>query len=436
MIDITNNYSPNSFSDRFESFWNLSAQKIDLIRKNFDTSLGAPVFTVEGRYTTRGWTEWTQGFQFGSAVLQFDATDDKDYLDYALEQTLDHMAPHVTHVGVHDHGFNNVSTYGGVLRLMNEGRIPEEKWLRAFLTMALKCSGAVQGDRWTDTKDGLGYIYSFNGPHSLFSDTARTVRSLMIGHQLGHFLASENDLKVSLLDRGIKHLLATAEYNVYYGEGRDGYDERGRVVHESVFNTNDGNYRCPSSQQGYSPFTTWTRGQAWVITGFAEEVEFLQGISEDAFENYGGKSKVISRLLESCLACCDHFIDNSPEDGVPLWDTGGPSDNEPLDSSAAAIAAQGMLRISRHVSDNAERYSNAGFKIMDTLLSEPFLSTDAKHEGLLLNSVYHWPNRWDHVPSDSTVASGEATMWGDYHLRELVLYVQRLAEDKPYLQFF
>ena len=31
------------------------------------------------------------------------------------------MAPHLTHMGVHDHGFNNVSTYGNLWRLAREG---------------------------------------------------------------------------------------------------------------------------------------------------------------------------------------------------------------------------------------------------------------------------------------------------------------------------
>ncbi len=53
------------------------------------------------------------------------------------------------------------------------------------------------------------------------------------------------------------------------------YDIRGRVAHESIFNVNDGAYRCPNSQQGYSPFTTWTRGLAWIMCGYAEQLEFL-----------------------------------------------------------------------------------------------------------------------------------------------------------------
>jgi hypothetical protein len=63
-------------------------------------------------------------------------------------------------------------------------------------------------------------------------------------------------------------------------------------------------------------------------------------------------------------------------------------------------------------------------------------SADPEHEGLLLHSVYHWPNRWDHVPAGQKVACGESCMWGDYHVRELALYLQRVARDEPYLTFF
>src|SRR5690606_7981966 len=107
-----------------ERFWQLSGQKIRLISENFDPAIGSPVFTVKGKYTTRGWTEWTQGFQFGSAILQFDATGEEAFLKMGREQTVNWMAPHVSHTGVHDHGFNNVSTYGNLLRLMHEGRVP------------------------------------------------------------------------------------------------------------------------------------------------------------------------------------------------------------------------------------------------------------------------------------------------------------------------
>jgi unsaturated chondroitin disaccharide hydrolase len=260
---------------RIARMWKASAAKIASIEKTSPPGSGAPVFTVKGRYTARGWTEWTQGFQYGSAILQYDATGDKKFLAIGRDRTVETMASHVTHIGVHDHGFNNVSTYGNLRRLMLEKRIPFDRRELEFYDLALKCTGAVQAARWTEIKGGGGYIHSFNGPHSLFADTMRTIRALSYGHQLGHVLMAENDRKISLLERMIQHSAATARYAVYYGDGRDAYDLRGRVAHESVFNTTDGNYRCPNSQQGYSPFTTWTRGLAWVMVGYPEQLEWL-----------------------------------------------------------------------------------------------------------------------------------------------------------------
>src|SRR5499427_2463109 len=127
----------------------LSARKIRSIEDTWNPADGAPVFTVEGRYRARGWTEWTQGFQFGSALLQFDATGEREFLELGRARTIERMAPHLTHVGVHDHGFNNVSTYGTLWRLCLEQRIDAGEWERRFYELALKASGAVQARRWT-----------------------------------------------------------------------------------------------------------------------------------------------------------------------------------------------------------------------------------------------------------------------------------------------
>ncbi|MDE3167351.1 MAG: glycoside hydrolase family 88 protein, partial [Acidobacteriota bacterium] len=275
MVDTASAPAPAALLTKLRRLFELSAAKIRSLEASWRPESGSPVFTSGGKYTSRGWTEWTQGFQFGSAILQFDATGENQFLEIGRVRTVAFMAPHVSHTGVHDHGFNNVSTYGNLLRLMNEGRIPENLWERRFYTLALQVSGAVQAARWSRTADGGGYIYSFNGPHSLFVDTIRTLRALSVSHTLGHALMGENDRKISLAERVAQHARATAKYAVWYGEGRDAYDVRGRTAHESVFNTNDGNYRCPNSQQGYSPFSTWTRGLAWAMCGFAEQLEWF-----------------------------------------------------------------------------------------------------------------------------------------------------------------
>lgn len=448
---------PGQLQSKIGRLWEASAAKIRSIEDGYDPAKGAPVFTVEGVYTSRGWTEWTQGFQFGSAVLQFDATGEREFLEIGRSRTVERMASHVTHAGVHDHGFNNVSTYGNLLRLAREGRTDASEWERNFYRMALQASGAVQARRWSAIRGGGGYIYSFNGPHSLFVDTIRSLRALAVAHLLGHALMEENDRRVSLLDRLIQHARATASYSIYYGEGRDAYDVRGRTAHESIFNVNDGNYRCPNSQQGYSPFSTWTRGLAWAMLGFAEQLEFVETLGDGELEPFGGRAEVEAFLRKAALATCDFYIDNTPSDGVPYWDTGAPglarmgdylgrpsdpfNDYEPVDSSAASIGAQGLLRLGRYLERRGEveagrRYRQAGLTVANTVFDEPYLSLSAGHQGLILHSVYHRPNGWDHVPKGRKVPCGESSMWGDYHARELALYLGRLIGGDGYYTFF
>jgi hypothetical protein len=486
-IKIDHQLTPKRLASKIERVLELSAAKILALERAWKAEQGTPVFTVKGRYTTRGWTEWTQGFQFGSALLQFDATGEERFLELGRRKTVALMATHVSHTGVHDHGFNNISTYGNLLRLMREGRIPWNEREKDFYELALKVSGAVQAARWTKLPSG-GYIYSFNGPHSLFIDTMRSLRSLAVAHQLGHVLMGEQDGRISLLRRLIQHADTTAKYSVYLGGRRDRYDVRGRVAHESIFNVNDGNYRCPNSQQGYSPFSTWTRGLAWAILGFAEELEFFRTLSMDELESAfvtdsfscalerrprqrrlsgvgklmktfrGSAKEGMERIHEAATATADFYLANSCADGIPMWDTGAPNLHrlpadypsrpadpfnrwEPVDSSAAAIAAQGLIRLGNLLvasgrSKGAVRYRQAGLSMAKTIFSEPYLSTNPKHQGLILHSVYHRPNGWDSIAPGQRVPNGESSMWGDYHALELALLILREARGEGYLTFF
>ena len=148
-------------------------------------------------------------------------------------------------------------------------------------------------------------------------------------------------------------------------------------------------------------------------------------------------------LERAARVCCDFYIDNTTLDGIPYWDTGAPglaqigdwrsraadpfNPHEPVDSSAAAIAAQGLLRLGHHLKD--ARYFQAGLTVCATLFAEPYLSLSPAHQGLILHSVYHRPNGWESGP-------GESSMWGDYHAREVALYLLRKIEQGPYLKFW
>ena len=454
-MKIDSTLTPEDLAPKLDRLWRLSGEKIALIDNEYDSGKGSPVFTVDGKYTAMGWTEWTEGFVYGSSFLQYDATGRDRFLDLARENTVERMASHVSHVGVHDHGFNNLSCYGNWLRLMREGKIEGSQAEIDFCELALKVSGATQAARWTTTHGGGGYIYSFNGPHSLFVDTIRSCRILMVAHALGQALMGENDTPISLLGRSVRHMQSTARYNIFYGEGRDHYDEWGRTAHEAVFNTNDGRFRCPNAQQGFSGYTTWTRGLSWAMLGFAEELEFIATLEEAALTDWGGRDALLELCLKAAKATCDWFIANTAADGIPYWDGGAPNLHrlgdwrdrpadpfnswEPVDSSAAAIGAQGLLRLGNTLgreTDEGKRYWQAGLSTAKSLLSDRYLSEDPQHQGLLLHSIYHQPNGWDHVPEGQKIASGESSQWGDYHMREVALYLQRIVDNEPYYTFF
>ena len=113
-MKIDDGLGPADLMPKIERLWEASAAKIESIEQSCPPGSPSPVFTIEGRYTARGWTEWTQGFQYGSAILQFDATGDERFLAIGRDATVNVMAGHVSHIDVHDHGFNNVSTYGNL----------------------------------------------------------------------------------------------------------------------------------------------------------------------------------------------------------------------------------------------------------------------------------------------------------------------------------
>src|SRR5262249_62275937 len=136
---------------------------------------------------------------------------------------------------------------------------------------------------------------------------------------------------------------------------------RARGARETLCTVPAGRSRCPGPQQGYSPFPTWTRGLAWMLLGAAEEAEFLATLDDAELAAHGGPDAALDMLLRAAEATADYYIATTPVDGVPYWDTGAPglaampdpadrpadpwNEHEPVDSSAAAIAAQGLLRL-------------------------------------------------------------------------------------------
>src|SRR3954467_8380499 len=98
-MKINASLTPEKLRRKTARVFELAGEKIRAIDAAWDPAKGTPVFTIKGRYTSRGWTEWTQGFQFGMALLQFDATGDAAMLELGRRKTAEFMASHVSNVG-------------------------------------------------------------------------------------------------------------------------------------------------------------------------------------------------------------------------------------------------------------------------------------------------------------------------------------------------
>ena len=95
----------------------------------------------------------------------------------------------------------------------------------------------------------------------------------------------------------------------------------------------------------------------------------------------------------------------------------------------------GLLRLGRICKDDATGRPDS--RSANTLFDEPYLSTDPTHQGLILHAVYHRPNGWDTIPGGQQSTRRRIVHVGRLsrnRIRRCI--VQRVAENKPYLQFW
>ncbi|MEY2614888.1 MAG: unsaturated chondroitin disaccharide hydrolase, partial [Verrucomicrobiota bacterium] len=102
------------------------------------------------------------------------------------------------------------------------------------------------------------------------------------------------------------------------------------------------------------------------------------------------------------------YLLRTPANGVPPNDWEEPNPVQPYESSAAAIAADGFLKLAQATPDEAEadRYQEHAFIILNTLLNPEFLANQTPGwEGILKHGSYHEPKK---------LGVDESVMWGEY----------------------
>jgi unsaturated chondroitin disaccharide hydrolase len=351
------------------------------VRKVIETHPGFyPMYTRDGRWKHDGpaWSNWSDGFFPGMMWIfhkrNVRTNNAKD--SYWMEQAVRYTTPLEPrkHDGgtpngsgkAHDLGFIFLSTYYRWYQLTRDPKL-KDVLIQAGKTEALRF------------KENGQYLQSSVGEDSIFIDLMMNVGMI--------FYAARETGDRHLRDLALRHCLTTRRFLVR-GDGS--------TAHEGIFDLETGEFVRQTTQQGYRGDSCWSRGLAWALYGFSVSFEY----SRDP------------RFLETAEACADYFITHSNGDGIPPWDFNAPPESRGLiDTSAAAIAASGLLRLCRLLNDpiKGHFYWSTAILILRTLCEKHLAKKDKKWEGVLKGGVYHLHKE---------LGVDESVMWGEYFFTE------------------
>jgi len=178
----------------------------------------------------------------------------------------------------------------------------------------------------------------------------------------------------------------------------------GSTFHTFYMDTATGRPRFGRTHQGHSDDSCWARGQAWGIYGFALGWRHL------------GDPKFVT--LSRKLA--NYFLNRLPSDQIACWDLVFTDDSvTPRDSSAAAIAACGLIELAAALplcdADRDTYLTNAWRMVR--MLDERYLAPLVGSNAVLGHAVYHMPNG---------VGIDEPCIWGDYFYLEALVRLRRV----------
>lgn len=352
------------------------------VRKLVEAQPGfCPVYTENGRWKHNGpaLSNWTDGFLPGLMWIFHKYNGGRDAQDkFWLEQAIRYTTPLESRKqdpASIDLGFIFFSTYHRWYQLSRDPKL-RDVVIEAGRTQALRFREKGQ------------YLRSSIGENSIFID-------LMMNVGLIFYAARETGDR-KLRDIAVRHGLTTRRCLVR-GDGS--------TAHEGLFDVETGEFLRQTTQQGYRGDSCWSRGLAWALYGFSTSHEY----SRDP------------RFLETAEACADYYVTHSNGDGIPPWDFNAPPESRGLvDTSAAAIAASGLLRLCRLLPDpmKGHFYWSTAVLILRTLCEKYLAKKDKKWEGILKGGVFHLPKE---------LGVDESVMWGEY------FFVEALEQALPQL---
>jgi len=329
---------------------------------------------------------WTTSFWPGMLWLAYELTGDEKYLRSASAH-VDSFADRVEQrldIDTHDLGFLYTLSCVVPWRRLGDRRARQAALAAAdhLLTRVLEPAGIIQA--WGDMSDPR------QQGRTIIDSLMNTPLLYWAGQTSGEprYAATAWRHAGQLRD----HILRPDDttYHTFYWDPVTGEPLRGET------------------EQGSADDSCWARGQAWGIYGFALNYRYTGDAS----------------LLTAARRCADYFLGHLPADRVACWDlVFGDESGAERDSSAAAIAAGGLLELAGHLPSGGEAYRAAAGTILDSLIARYSSAGPGESNALLLHGVYDKPKN---------IGVDEGSLWGDYFYLEALARVARPGWTSPW----
>jgi unsaturated chondroitin disaccharide hydrolase len=351
--------------------WDFAAQQIDRTAKSIPIDRYLRQTTSTGTWETTGASAWTSGFFPGVLWLMFERTGNPLWRTRA-EDWARAIYGQRTRIDTHDLGFMFMSSYGNGYRL-----VPNESYRQTLLAAAASLARRYDPDvrcvrSWGSIDDPTTF--------EVIIDNLMNLELLLWGANHG----GSGEWRTMAINHGLRCGI------------NDFIRADGSTFHRVIYNPLNGDLKSKGTVQGACDACTWSRGQAWAVYGFT----MLYRETGDI------------RFLEAARKTADYFIGHLPADKIPYWDF-SKSGSEPRDSSAASIAASGLLELSRRETDTTRKqtYLSAARDILASLSSPAYLAEGTKLWSILMHGTRNKP-----AGSYDT-----GLIFGDYYMLEAMV---------------
>lgn len=359
-----------------------------LLKKDEMINQKLPEYTVDGEWTYRDKVNWLSGFLGGELWNLYEITKKDKFKNKALEHA-DRLLPFSTIDYTHDMGF---IFYPTCVRAYNV--TGKAKYRKAALQAAEMLS-----KRFNSRGEFIrawGKLGSEKKAGWMIIDTMMNLDLL--------FWAAEEMQKPEYYDIAYKHALTTMDQAIR---------QNGSSYHVIEFNPKNGKVNKKRTHQGYADESTWARGQAWGIYGFAKAYQHTKDI----------------RFLKTAEKMAAYFINSLPIDYIPYWDFDLSGDDVLRDASAGAVAASGLfiLADNEKLKSKEQKYNKIAEKITNSLIDN-YLFTESnrdKEEGLLLHTIYNYHKDW---------GINESFPAGDYYFTEALRRQWQRQQERRFIK--